>query len=204
MLFPRKSLSRSVLLLLFMSRRGVCYRLRLDVSQRLEVPCPVACPEERTGGRCSRLLQAQWQSRRKMYPTRRGGLQSCSTREAALWHFHKDLLPAPWRGGCLRLQISASGEQWLRLQPGGAAWRPPLSVPRSQVLSPPWGHLCRARLNARCQRPAPALPEGNAGWGHLAESWLQERAAAGGSERALRTSPQLFTPGEHSRCPLAL
>lgn len=200
MLFPRKSLSRSVLLLFMSCLWGVlqtesrCFSVPGGALSRT-LPGVVSW-------RCSRLLQAQWQSRRKTYPARRGGLQSCGTREAALWHFHKDLLPAPWRGGCLCLQISASGEQWLRLQPGGAAWRPPLSVPRSQVLSPPWGHLCQARLNARCQRPAPALPEGNAGWGHLAESWLQERAEAGGSERAPARSTG--TAGEHSRYPPAL
>lgn len=44
MLFPRKSLGKSVFLLLFISRRGVYYRLKVDISRRLEVPCPVARP----------------------------------------------------------------------------------------------------------------------------------------------------------------
>lgn len=56
MLFPRKSLSRSVLLL-FMSRRGVCYRL----SRCFSVPGG-ALSRSLPGGaswKCSRLLQAQ-------------------------------------------------------------------------------------------------------------------------------------------------
>lgn len=46
MLFPRKSLSRSVLLLFMSCLWGVLQ----TVSQCLEVPCPIPCPEERAGG----------------------------------------------------------------------------------------------------------------------------------------------------------
>lgn len=122
MLFPCKPLSKSVLILLCIPRRGARYGSRISTGQCRGCPVlePGRRPEETNGGTAvgytaTAVPKQEGNARARS----RGGCTELRHTEASVWRFHRNFLPAPLRGGCRSLQLNAK----FYLHPGDSSVR---------------------------------------------------------------------------------
>lgn len=164
MLFPRKPLSKSTFILLFIPRHGIYYGLKISTGE-----CPVLepsqwpAPEETKRGNAESYTGTMVpKQERNVCARRRGSCMELRHTETSVWHFHQ-YSTSPF---ARRLLISAYQCHWEAMaawlyvcNPVELHWRTAVgSVPPAQRHSEPRGIL-------RCRDLATALPSAMAGGG---------------------------------------
>lgn len=164
MLFPRKPLSKSTFIVLFIPRHGIYYGLKISTGE-----CPVLepsqwpAPEETKRGNAESYTGTMVpKQERNVCARRRGSCMELRHTETSVWHFHQ-YSTSPF---ARRLLISAYQCHWEAMaawlyvcNPVELHWRTAVgSVPPAQRHSEPRGIL-------RCRDLATALPSAMAGGG---------------------------------------
>lgn len=162
MLFPRKPLSKSTFIVLFIPRHGIYYGLKISTGE-----CPVLepsqwpAPEETKRGNAESYTGTMVpKQERNVCARRRGSCMELRHTETSVWHFHQ-YSTSPF---ARRLLISAYQCHWEAMaawlyvcNPVELHWRTAVgSVPPAQRHSEPRGIL-------RCRDLATALPSAMAG-----------------------------------------